>query len=83
MSSEELNVQDYVMSFLNEMNFLYDFKDKTVITEFMANNMADLRQKMAFTEFEMFKSLISCMIFIHSPNSIEVFDKNIVQKYLA
>ncbi len=59
------------------------FKDKTVITEFMANNMADLRQKMAFTEFEMFKSLISCMIFIHSPNSIEVFDKNIVQKYLA
>ncbi|MBR1754700.1 Flp pilus assembly complex ATPase component TadA [bacterium] len=59
------------------------FKDKTVITEFMANNMSDLRKKLAFTEFEMFKSLISCMIFIHSANSIEVFDKNIVQKYLA
>ncbi len=59
------------------------FKDKTVITEFMANNMADLRKKLAFAEFEMFKSLISCMIFIHSQDSIEVFDKTIVQKYLA
>lgn len=59
------------------------FKDKIVITEFMANNMTDLRQKLAFSEFEMFKSLISCMIFIHSSESIEVFDKEIVQKYLA
>lgn len=59
------------------------FKDKTVITEFMANNMADLRKKLAFADFEMFKSLISCMIFIHSPESIEVFDKATVQKYLA
>ena len=59
------------------------FKDKTIITEFLANNMADLRKKLAFSEFEMFKSLISCMIFIHSSNSIEVFDKNIIQKYLA
>ena len=59
------------------------FKDKTVVTEFLANNMADLRKKMAFADFEMFKSLISCMIFIHSPESIEVFDKSTVQKYLA
>lgn len=59
------------------------FKDKTVITEFLANNMADLRTKMAYGEFEMFKSLISCMIFIHSHESIEVFDKATVQKYLA
>lgn len=59
------------------------FKDKTVITEFLANNMADLRKKLAFTDFEMFKSLINCMIFIHSPESIEVFDKSLVQKYLA
>ena len=59
------------------------FKDKTVITEFLANNMTDLRQKLAFAEFEMFKSLISCMIFINSQDSIEVFDKTIVQKYLA
>lgn len=59
------------------------FKDKTVITEFLANNMADLRKKLAFPEFEMFKSLITCMIFIHSPESVEVFDKATVQKYLA
>jgi type II secretory ATPase GspE/PulE/Tfp pilus assembly ATPase PilB-like protein len=59
------------------------FKDKTVITEFMANNMADLRKKLAYQDFEMFKSLISCMIFIHSADSIEVFDKSTVQKYLA
>lgn len=59
------------------------FKDKVVITEFLASNMADLRKKMAFADFEMFKSLISCMIFIHSPESIEVFDRSTVQKYLA
>lgn len=59
------------------------FEDKIVITEFLANNMTDLRAKMAYGEFEMFKSLISCMIFIHSPGSVEVFDKATVQKYLA
>ncbi|MCQ2789179.1 MAG: Flp pilus assembly complex ATPase component TadA [bacterium] len=59
------------------------FKNKTIITEIMANNMDDLRKKLAFTEFEMFKSLISCMVFIHSSESIDVFDKSIVQKYLA
>lgn len=59
------------------------FKDKTVITEFLANNMADLRKKMAFSDFETFKALISCMIFIHSSESIEVFDKSTIQKYLA
>ena len=59
------------------------FKDKIVITEFLANNMADLRKKLAFVDFEMFKSLIGCMIFIHSPESLEVFDKKTVQRYLA
>lgn len=59
------------------------FMDKTVVTEFLANNMADLRKKMAFSDFEMFKSLISCLIFIHSSDSIEIFDKSAVQKYLA
>lgn len=59
------------------------FDNKTVIMEFLANNMEDLRNKMAFSDFETLKSLISCMIFIHSKNSIEVFDKTTVQKYLA
>ncbi len=59
------------------------YNDKTVITEFMANNMTDLRQKLAFDDFQTFKSLISCLVFIHSQDSIEVFDKSTLQKYLA
>lgn len=59
------------------------FDDKTIIMEFLANNMEDLRNKMAFSDFETLKSLLNCMIFIHSKDSIEVFDKETVQKYLA
>ncbi|MCR5266381.1 MAG: Flp pilus assembly complex ATPase component TadA [Cyanobacteria bacterium RUI128] len=59
------------------------YNDKTVITEFLANNMTDLREKLSFPDFQSFKSLISCMVFIHSKDSIEVFDKEKVQKYLA
>ena len=59
------------------------YNDKTVITEFMANNMTDLRQKLAFDDFQSFKSLISCLVFIHSKDSVEVFDKTTLQKYLA
>ena len=59
------------------------YNDKVVLTEFMANNMTDLRQKLAFEDFQSFKSLISCLIFIHSKDSIEVFDKVTLQKYLA
>ena len=65
--------------FLSELYY----NDKTIITEFMANNMTDLRQKLAFDDFQSFKSLISCLVFIHSQESIEVFDKNTLQKYLA
>ncbi len=57
--------------------------NKTIIMEFLANNMEDLRNKMAFSDFETLKSILNCMIFIHSKNSIEVFDKTTVQKYLA
>lgn len=59
------------------------FDGKTIIMEFLANNMEDLRNKMAFSDFETLKALISCMIFIHSKDSIEVFDKETIQKYLA
>lgn len=59
------------------------FNDKTIIMEFLANNMEDLRYKLSFSDFETLKSLISCMIFIHSQDSIEVFTKETVQKYLA
>lgn len=65
--------------FLSELYY----SDKIVLTEFMANNMTDLRQKLAFEDFQAFKSLISCLIFIHSKDSIEVFDKSTLQKYLG
>lgn len=65
--------------FLSELYY----NDKTIITEFMANNMTDLRQKLAFDDFQTFKSLISCLVFIHSRDSVEVFDKTTLQKYLA
>ena len=65
--------------FLSELYF----NDKTVITEFMANNMTDLRQKLAFEDFSAFKSLISCLVFINSRDSIEIYDKETLQKYLA
>lgn len=59
------------------------YENKTVIMEFLANNMEDLRYKLSFSDFEALKSLISCMIFIHSQDSIEVFTKETIQKYLA
>ena len=62
-------------------SLVYD--NKTVIMEFMANNMEDLRNKMSFSDFETLKSIIGCIVFIHSKNSIEVFDKTTAQKYLA
>ncbi|MCQ2753494.1 MAG: Flp pilus assembly complex ATPase component TadA [bacterium] len=65
--------------FLSELYY----NDKTVITEFMANNMTDLRQKLAFEDFSAFKSLISCLVFINSRDSIEIYDKETLQKYLA
>ncbi len=59
------------------------FENKTIVMEFLANNMDDLRYKLSFSDFETLKSLISCMIFIHSQDSIEVFSKEAVQKYLG
>ena len=59
------------------------YENKIIVMEFLANNMEDLRNKMAFSDFETLKALLSCMIFIHSQDSIEVFDKATVQKYLA
>ena len=59
------------------------FDNKTIIMEFLADNMEDLRYKLSFSDFETLKSIISCLIFIHSKDSIEVFSKETAQKYLA
>ncbi len=57
-------------------------KNKSLITEFLAQNMDDLRRKFDLNEFTMFKSVITCLIFIHGKDSIEVFDKKDIEKYL-
>ncbi len=57
-------------------------KNKALITEFLAENMDDLRRKFEFSEFNMFKSVISCLVFIHNKESIEVFSKDELKKYL-
>lgn len=59
------------------------YNNKTIIMEFLANNMEDLRSKMAFSDFDTLKSIISCMIFIHSKTSVEVFNRETLQKYLG
>lgn len=58
-------------------------KNKTLITEFLADNMGDLRRKLEFSEFSMFKSVISLLIFIHNKDSIEFFDKEALERYLV
>jgi type IV pilus assembly protein PilB len=57
------------------------FKNKVLITEFLADNMADLNKKLSYEDFEMFKPLISCIIFVHNQNHIEVLDRNDLKKF--
>lgn len=57
-------------------------KNKALITEFLAENMDDLRRKFEYNEFTMFKSVISCLVFIHNKESIEVFERSELEKYL-
>ena len=57
------------------------FKDKTLITELLADNMADLNKKLSYDDFEMFKQVISCIIFVHNAQSIEVFDKEEIKRF--
>ena len=57
------------------------FKNKVLITELLADNMADLNKKLSYTDFDMFKPLISCIIFVHNFQSIEVFNKDEIKKF--
>lgn len=58
------------------------FKDKVLITEFLADNMAGLNDKLSYEDFEMFRPLISCIIFVHNQDKIEVFDRQDLKKFL-
>ena len=57
------------------------FKNKVLITEILADNMANLNKKLSYEDFEMFKPLISCIIFAHNQNHIEVLDRNDLKKF--
>ncbi len=59
------------------------YSDKTIIMEFLANNMDDLRNKMAFSDFDTLKSIISCLVFIHSKDSVEIFNDETLKRYLG
>jgi type IV pilus assembly protein PilB len=59
------------------------FNNKTLITEFLAENIADLMKKFSLSDFSTFKSMLSCLVFIHSKNSIEIFDKKALEKYFV
>ena len=59
------------------------FKNKMLITEFLAENMADLMKKLSLNDFAIFKSLLTCLIFIHNRDSIDVFDKHALEKYFS
>ena len=58
------------------------FKDKVLITEFLADNMVGLNDKLSYEDFEMFRPLISCIIFVHNQDKIEVFDRQDLKKFL-
>ncbi len=59
------------------------YKDKVIITELLADNIADLVKKLSYSEFEMFKQLITCIIFVHNRQSIEVFNKNELKRFIG
>lgn len=59
------------------------FKNKLLITEFLADNAADLNKKLSYSDFAMFKPLISMIIFVHGQGKIEVWDKNDLKKYIG
>lgn len=74
---EGINTQE-ALDYFNSLVY----KNKTLLTEFLTDNVADLRKKLMLNEFTIFKSLISLIILIHSHDSIEVFDKENLKKFL-
>lgn len=58
------------------------YKNKSIITEFLADNMLDLRNRLSRNEFSLFKSLLKCIILIHNKESIEIIDEDMLKKYL-
>lgn len=58
------------------------FKNKVLVTEFLSDNMDDLRHKLSFPDFSTFKSVISCLIYIHGKDDVEIFQGDSLQQYI-
>ncbi len=59
------------------------FKNKTMLTEFLADNIEDLRQKLSNPVFSTFKSVISCLIYIHGKDKIEIFTGDNLRRFIG
>ena len=57
-------------------------KNKLVITELFCDSIENLRQRFNLKEFDSLKELLSALVFIHNQNSIEIFTKEDLQKFL-
>ncbi|MGN0015000.1 MAG: GspE/PulE family protein [Candidatus Gastranaerophilaceae bacterium] len=58
------------------------FKNKTLLTEFLSDNIEDLRHKLSYPDFATFKSVISCLIYIHGKDDVEIFSGNSLNQYI-
>ena len=58
------------------------FKNKVLITEFLSENIDDLREKLTYHDFDTFKSVISCLIYIHGKNDAEIFEGENLKRYI-
>ena len=58
------------------------FKDKVLITEFLSDNIEDLRKKLSYPDFATFKSVISCLIYIHGKDDVEIFEGDALKQYI-
>jgi type IV pilus assembly protein PilB len=55
---------------------------KLVITEFMTNDLNSLAEKFAHSEFNTFKKLITCLIFVHNKEKIDVLTRLDLEKLI-
>lgn len=58
------------------------FKNKALLTEFLSDNIEDLRHKLSYPDFATFKSVISCLIYIHGKDDIEIFQGDSLNQYI-
>ncbi len=59
------------------------FKNKTMLTEFLSDNIEDLRQKLSYPDFSTFKSVISCLIYIHGKDNVEIFTGDNLRRFIG